>query len=146
MRSLTDSKLYRGDIMKTKKILYGGALFVLILIIAGYLLRYINSVQADTGAQGPAACLACHGGSFEKLASQKPAYKASSGEIVNPHQYIPHNEKKPENVPNCTDCHSTHPIPPKEKIDLSKVNVDSCFLSCHHQQNFEPCNNCHKKK
>ena len=97
---------------------------------------------AGNGANGQAACVNCH--EFDELASMKPAFKAPSGEIINPHRYIPHSEKKPENVPDCADCHTPHPIPPMEKIDLSKIGVESCYLSCHHQQNFEPCDDCHK--
>ncbi len=132
--------------IKTKIPVIARLLVVLALLLGGYLSESVNFANAeDKAAPGPAACLACHGGSFEKLASKKPSFKASSGEIINPHQYLQHDLKTVENIPNCTDCHSTHPIPLKEKVDLSKVNVESCFLSCHHQQNFERCNNCHKK-
>ena len=133
--------------MKTQiiRITLWGLFFTLALIVSLSLFGTMKVARAaDEGKQGPAACLACHGESFEKLASEKPAFKAPSGEIINPHKYIPHNEKKAENVPNCTDCHSTHPIPPKGKIDLAKVNVDSCF-GCHHSMNFQQCSNCHQK-
>jgi hypothetical protein len=121
-------------------------LFLAVAFVLGLYLSAATKVAdaADKAAQGPAACLACHGGSFETLVSKKPSFKAASGETVNPHRYIPHNEKKVESVPNCFDCHSMHPIPPKEKIDLSKIKVDSCFLACHHAQSFERCDNCHK--
>jgi hypothetical protein len=98
---------------------------------------------ADPSAKESAACLACHGGSFDKLSSKKPAFKAPTGEIINPHVYIPHKERKAENVPNCTDCHSKHSLPPAGKIDLSQVKVDSCFRACHHDNNFKPCQDCH---
>jgi len=101
---------------------------------------------AEKAAKGPEACLACHGGSFDKLIEKKTAHKAAGGETINPHKYIPHNENKTENVPDCLGCHSQHTIPPKGKIDLSKVNIESCYLSCHHQQNFERCSNCHDHK
>ena len=122
--------------------------YITLAILAGsYLMTYVKPADsAEKENKGPAACLACHGGTFEKLASKKPSFKAPSGEIINPHQYLDHSVRTPENTPSCTDCHSTHPIPPKDKVDLSKVNIDSCFLSCHHQQNFERCGNCHKKK
>jgi len=133
--------------MKTKinviRIMWG-VFLVLPLCMAFYF--SINgkfATAADKAANDSVTCLACHGDSFEKLVSKKPTFKASSNEIINPHQYVPHNEKKAENVPNCTDCHSTHPIPPKEKIDLSKVNADNCFLSCHHTDTFQRCGNCH---
>jgi hypothetical protein len=133
--------------MKTqiKRMIISG-LFLALTIIAGLYLSGTMKVAdaADKVEQGPAACLACHGGSFDKLVDKKPAFKAPSDEIVNPHQYIPHNQKIAENVPDCTGCHSKHPIPPKEEIDLSKVNVDSCF-QCHHEQNFRKCKTCHRK-
>ncbi len=131
---------------KAKRLVLCGAFLVLASIRGGYLAHSIKFADAaNEAAKGPTACLTCHGGSFDKLASKEPSFKASSGEMINPHRFIPHNEKKVENVPDCTDCHSTHPIPPKGKIDLSKVNVDTCFLACHHQQNFERCNTCHHK-
>jgi hypothetical protein len=132
--------------MKTQiKVITLWVLFLALALIVGvYLSDTMKVADAADNAEGPAACLACHGGSFDKLASKKAAFKAPSGEIINPHQYVPHNEKKAENVPNCIDCHSAHPIPPKEKIDLSKVTVDSCF-SCHHEKNFNRCNTCHNK-
>jgi hypothetical protein len=92
----------------------------------------------------PVACINCH--PFEALNARTASFKAEKGEIVNPHVYVPHNEKKPENIQDCTNCHTAHPIPLKEKVDLSKINLDSCYLSCHHQQNFEPCGKCHKHK
>jgi hypothetical protein len=102
--------------------------------------------SAEKAAKGPEICLACHGGSFDKLVEEKGAYKTANGETVNPHQYIPHNEKKAENVPDCLGCHSEHPVPHEGKVDLSKVNLESCYISCHHQQNFDRCSNCHKDK
>jgi hypothetical protein len=131
--------------MNAHRIIVWG-LFTTLVVATGVYLSVGGkvAVAADKTAQGPAACLACHGGSFEKLVSKTPAFKVSSGETINPHQYIPHNEKIAKSVPNCTDCHSKHPIPLREKIDLSKVTVESCFLNCHHAQSFERCDNCHK--
>ena len=123
-----------------------GIFLILLLMLFGYLSETVKLADAaDTAAKGPAACLACHGGSFEKLAAKKPAFKAPSGEIINPHMYVPHDEKKAENVQDCTNCHSQHPVPLKGKVDLTKVTVDNCYLSCHHQQSFERCDKCHKK-
>lgn len=128
-----------------RRMLYGG-LLILPLIWFGYLAESAKLAHAaDTAAKGPGACLACHGGSFDKLAAKKASYKAPSGETINPHMYVPHDEKKPENVQDCTNCHSPHPIPLKEKINLTKVSIDNCYLSCHHQQNFERCDKCHRK-
>jgi hypothetical protein len=119
------------------------SLLFLIVISGGYMVGQ-GRIAYGAEANVQAACLKCHGGSFDTLASRKPAFKAHNGEMVNPHQYVPHNEKKSENVPDCMNCHTRHPIPPREKIDLSKINLDSCYLSCHHEQNFQPCGKCHQ--
>ena len=121
-------------------------MLILPVMLIGYLSESIKIANAaDTAAQGPAACLACHGRSFDKLAAKKATFKAPSGETINPHMYVPHDETKAENVPDCTNCHSPHPVPLKGKNDLSKVSIDHCYLSCHHQQNFERCDKCHRK-
>ena len=125
--------------------LLGLSLF-LPLILAFYLSGITKAADAvDKKPRGAAACLPCHGGSFDELAAKKASFKTDSL-MVNPHQFIPHNEKKAENVPDCLECHTAHPNPPREKIDLSKVNIENCYLSCHHQQNFEKCDNCHKDR
>lgn len=130
---------------KQKRTALLGFFLLLTLIPAFYLSHIIKAADAvDKKPQGAAVCLPCHGGSFDKLAAKKASFKTDSG-MVNPHQFIPHNEKKAENVPDCLDCHTAHPNPPREKIDLSKVNVENCYLSCHHQQNFEKCEICHKE-
>jgi hypothetical protein len=123
-----------------------GFFLVLTLILGFYLSDTTKVANAvDKKPRGAAVCLPCHGGSFDKLAAKGASFKTDSG-MVNPHQFIPHNEKKAENVPDCLDCHTAHPNPPKEKIDLSKVNIENCYLSCHHQQNFEKCDDCHKDR
>ena len=131
---------------KQKRIFFLGFSLFLPLILAFYLSGIPKVADAvDKKPRGAAACLPCHGVTFDELAAQKASFKSDSG-MVNPHQFIPHNEKKAENVPDCLDCHTAHANPPKEKIDLSKVNIENCYLSCHHQQNFEKCDNCHKDR
>lgn len=125
--------------------------FVFLTLIVSFYLSHITKVAdaVDKETQVPSAsagCLSCHGGSFDKLADEKPSFKTESGLLVNPHQFIPHNEKKAENVPKCLDCHTPHPNPPKEKIDLCKVNVETCYFSCHHLRNFEKCSKCHPNR
>ncbi len=106
-----------------------------------------DAVDKETqGVAASAACLSCHEGSFDKLAEKKASFKTESGLLVNPHQFIPHGEKKAENVPNCLDCHTSHPNPPKEKIDLAKVEVESCYVSCHHLRTFNKCVGCHPNR
>jgi hypothetical protein len=137
---------------RSKPLSLHGLLIFAVLILGVFLVYAIQAADAAPKTSKnnktkteikPVACVSCH--SFEALNARKASFKAEKGEIVNPHVYIPHNEKKPENVQECADCHTVHPIPLKEKVDLSKINLDSCYLSCHHQQNFERCNNCHKK-
>jgi hypothetical protein len=84
-------------------------------------------------------CLACHG-PFDKIAKDTAGYQTPSGETVTPHQYVPHDEKK--EIPECTNCHKQHPIPPTEKPARPQA-IDFCYSGCHHAQNLQPCNNCH---
>ena len=87
-------------------------------------------------------CLVCHG-SYDKIAEATKDFKASSGETTTPHRYIPH-EAKPENIPECTECHTPHAQPLKDVSTVIKPkNVDWCYTVCHHQQNLQPCKNCH---
>jgi predicted CXXCH cytochrome family protein len=85
-------------------------------------------------------CLACHG-SYDEIAAKTAGYKTPDGETVNPHQYIPHSEKK--DIPECVECHVPHPIPPESKEQVQKPkNLDLCY-SCHHARNFQVCSTCH---
>jgi hypothetical protein len=86
-------------------------------------------------------CLACHG-DYDKLREKTANFKASSGETVTPHQYVPHAEKT--DIPDCTECHQAHPIPleDKSKVVIPKT-VDWCYSACHHASNLQPCKNCH---
>jgi hypothetical protein len=96
-----------------------------------------------TAANGSAQCLACHGGSFDKLIASNAVFKTGSGETVNPHVYVPHDKKDTQSIPECTLCHTAHPLVAKPQVDLSKVKADYCFTACHHQYNFTPCTTCH---
>lgn len=129
---------------KQKRITLLGFLLLTLLLCSCF--SQTKRTAPDEEPKGPAACLSCHGGSFDKLAAKTPGFKTESGLIVNPHQYIPHNKKEIENVPNCLDCHTAHSNPPKEKIDLSRVEVESCYASCHHMRNFEKCSKCHPNR
>jgi hypothetical protein len=69
---------------------------------------------------------------------------APSGETTSPHRYVPHDSKAASAIPECTNCHEAHPIPPPSgSIDLSKVTVNWCYGACHRQNNFTPCAQCH---
>jgi hypothetical protein len=105
---------------------------------------------ADKPASGPVAgraeknCLDCHG-PFDKLIEVTAKYVAPTGEKTSPHRYVPHDSKLEKDIPDCTHCHTAHPLSPlpaKASIDLSKVSVEWCY-TCHHEKNFESCKNCH---
>jgi hypothetical protein len=91
------------------------------------------------------ACLNCHG-PFDKLATANAKYLASSGEKINPHRFVPHDSKDAKAIPGCSNCHETHPLPPKAAAiaaALPKADVQWCY-TCHHKNNFVSCKECHK--
>jgi hypothetical protein len=103
--------------------------------------------KAASPASGPSKsdCLNCHG-PFDKIIESTGDYVAPSGEKLSPHRYVPHDSKKDEDIPECTNCHTAHPLDPlpaQGSIDLSKVNVQWCYTSCHHEKNFTSCKQCH---
>ena len=86
-------------------------------------------------------CLDCHG-PYDKIAAATAKFTAASGETVTPHQYVPHADKK--EIPECKECHLSHPVPLKSKDDVVKPkDVDWCYKSCHHMNNLQPCKTCH---
>jgi len=89
-------------------------------------------------------CLSCHG-PYEDVIKASAAYQVPGGEKTNPHRYVPHDSKLAADIPDCTHCHSAHPLDPlpaKGSVDLSKLSVDWCY-SCHHEKNFKSCKDCH---
>jgi len=89
-------------------------------------------------------CLGCH--PFDKLIEATATYVAPSGEKTSPHRYVPHDSKKDEDIPECTNCHTAHPqdpLPTHGSIDLSKVTVQWCYDVCHHEKNLTSCKQCH---
>ena len=116
------------------------------------------SAQSPAQEQRPAApesekdakipkdtCLGCHG-PFDKITDPPDKYVAPSGEKTTPHRYVPHDSKKDEDVPECTTCHTAHPLDPlpeQGSVNLSKVEVQSCYGACHHDNSFTRCNTCH---
>ena len=108
-----------------------------------------DAAKPPEAATSPAApetgpkCLDCHG-PYDKLAKETADFTMPSGEVVTPHQYIPHDEKIEENIPKCTECHTKHEIPLLDKSTVVKPNnVDYCYQNCHHVNNFQPCSACH---
>lgn len=120
--------------MKTIKTLAAAALAALALAVAA----------APAGAAAPmkkADCLQCHG-PLEKLTSMPPMYDADPGKI-NPHKFIPHDSRDPAKFPECTTCHTPHPLPPPKGFKDKSANVEMCY-SCHHNYTFQKCSGCHK--
>ena len=104
----------------------------------------VLAAQTENGAS-KAKCLGCHG-PFEKMTGVTDKYIAPSGEKISPHRFVPHDSKKDEDVPECTNCHTAHPLNPLPvhgSVDLSKVNVKWCYETCHHEKNFTSCKECH---
>jgi hypothetical protein len=74
-------------------------------------------------------------------------YKTEDGIAVNPHTFIDTSDPKPHStgkgIPDCTNCHKPHPLPPPPAAQIPKGDVEYCFSACHHQRNFTPCSQCH---
>jgi hypothetical protein len=90
-------------------------------------------------------CLDCHG-PFDKLIEVSAKYVAPSKEKTSPHRYVPHDSKLEKDIPECSHCHTAHPVatlPAKGSIDLSKVSVQWCYDSCHHEKTLTSCKECH---
>jgi hypothetical protein len=99
---------------------------------------------APPAAAAKEACLDCHG-PFEKLASDTAGYQAPSGEKLTPHLYVPHSSKEAKSIPACDNCHVPHAVPPTDEglKDLPKQQVQWCYATCHHENNFKSCKGCH---
>ena len=114
------------------------------LIFGTLMLATAAAPQDDAKKEEPKptkeTCLACHG-PFDKLAEATADYETPSGEKTSPHKYIPHVDKK--DIPDCTECHTPHPVPIQDKAAVVKATVDYCYTSCHHAHNFQPCSACH---
>jgi len=105
----------------------------------------VSAASAPAATPTKADCLGCHG-PFDKLVEASGNYVAPSGEKISPHRFVPHDSKKDEDIPECTKCHVAHPLDPLPalgSVDLSKVNVQWCYDSCHHEKNFTSCKECH---
>ncbi len=114
---------------------------VTVAIAFGMLTLATNAAWQDNAKKpSKTTCLACHG-SFDKIATSTADYEAPSGEKTTPHRYIPHAEKK--DIPECTECHTPHPVPLQDKAAVVKPNIDYCYTSCHHAHNLQACSSCH---
>ncbi len=97
---------------------------------------------SSTGTVAKDMCLACHG-PFSKLAASTANYEAPSGEKGSPHLYVPHTSTDASKVPECSNCHTPHPVPPTAGAKPTPANVDWCYQTCHHENDFTPCKQCH---
>lgn len=104
------------------------------------------SVQSSSppAASSKGACLNCHG-PFDTLVPNAK-YVAPSGEKISPHRYVPHSAKEVKAIPECNNCHETHPVPPSPTSGaaLPKPDVQWCYTACHHKNTFQLCKECHK--
>jgi len=105
----------------------------------------VSQTNGQTTANSKEACLDCHG-PFDKLAAATASYVAASGEKITPHRYVPHDSKEAKGIPECSNCHQPHPLPPTARnlANAAKPDVHWCLMTCHHNNNFEPCKKCHK--
>jgi len=103
----------------------------------------LSQTSTPTTATSKDVCLDCHG-PFDELAKSTTGYVAPSGEKATPHRYIPHDKKDPSAIPECSNCHQPHPVPPPSPMAVPKASVDWCSGTCHHENNFTPCKVCHK--
>jgi len=84
-------------------------------------------------------CLMCHG-PFDKLVEATAGYTWPGGEVVSPHQYVPHDSKT---VADCSLCHKAHPLPPTaEDIKAMAAPDPSYCFECHHTKKLS-CGTCH---
>lgn len=115
---------------------------VFILVLGAFTI--VGALPQDSGQKATmdkSQCLACHG-PYDDIAAATADYEAKSGEIATPHQYVPHAEKEEENIPECTECHEPHAMPPEGEV-AKPDNIDWCYSSCHHANNLQSCNTCH---
>ena len=119
--------------MKTIKMLISAAVAAAVIAAAG---------PASAADLKKADCLQCHG-PLEKLTQLAPMYQTESGKVINPHKFIPHDSKDPAKFPECTTCHTPHPMPPPKGFKDKSANVEMCY-SCHHNYTFQKCSACHK--
>ena len=105
----------------------------------------IFQTNAPAAVDSKEACLNCHG-PFDKLAAAPASYTAPSGEKITPHRYVPHSSKEARGIPECSNCHQRHPAEPtaSDLAALAKPDIQWCYTTCHHKNNFEPCKDCHK--
>ncbi|HME45699.1 MAG TPA: hypothetical protein VKF36_21590 [Syntrophorhabdales bacterium] len=131
--------------------------FIVVSTAAGMVFIQLSLFLAGAAGASPSAqpsppenaaskgtCLGCHG-PFDKLVGSAN-YQAPSGEKISPHRYVPHNARETKAIPECSNCHEPHPVPPTTSglAALPKPEVQWCYTACHHKNTFQPCKDCHK--
>ncbi len=103
------------------------------------------TTSTTTAAVSKDTCLDCHG-PYDKLVAATSTYVAPSEEKITPHQYVPHASKEAKAILDCSNCHQSHPVPPtaSDLAALPKPDVQWCYTTCHHENDFTPCKKCHK--
>ena len=94
-------------------------------------------------------CISCH--TYDEVIAASAEYVTPEGEQVNPHRMVDENADNPHEatgseVPyDCAGCHTAHPTPPTNPVELPN-DVSSCYIDCHHSRTFAPCSSCHTDK
>lgn len=89
----------------------------------------------------PEFCLGCHG-PYEALLALTEGYAHEDGVEANPHISIPHGKDTPS---GCSNCHDVHALPVTAEVEIKEANLTYCYSACHHEENFEPCSDCHEE-
>jgi hypothetical protein len=93
-----------------------------------------------------AACLLCHGPTFEDLAAKTADFIDPWGENVNPHVYVEMTKSNPHEstvIVSCLQCHEQHALPlPSGAVRAASLRY--CY-SCHHTEDLVACNTCHNE-
>jgi hypothetical protein len=106
----------------------------------------------DAAATSKTSCLGCH--EYDRVIAATADYMMPGGDKISPHRYIdaksikdpagkPHRVLGVENIPECTNCHTAHPVPYTGTLDRSTLKVTWCYSTCRHQENFTRCSECH---
>jgi hypothetical protein len=88
----------------------------------------------------PEFCLGCHGPYEELMERTADTLTDDDGVKANPHMHVPHESTT---ITSCKFCHEVHALPviPEE---IPQADAGYCFAACHHEQNYEPCTECHE--
>ena len=100
------------------------------------------AATTTTAGSSKDACLACHG-PFDKLVSASANYVWQNGDKQSPHRYVPHASTDIKDIPECSNCHKPHPVPPtaSDIAAMAKPDPSWCF-GCHHTGTLQ-CGTCH---